>query len=402
MYLSILKDVVMGQTKKSDADFNVEELVKSRTGAPYAVCVPKARVGIYLVIRALIKRGQKVILSPYTISDVVNMVICAGGVPVFADIERKTNNIDPAEIEKLIDQDTGAVLVTHLHGYVCDMDRIVQICRSKGVPLVEDAAQAFGAVYNLQSVGTFGAAGIFSFGMYKNVNAFFGGMVVTNDKKLHDRLRQEIREFPYQEIGYYLSKVASGFVSDVATYPPIFKMFTFWIFKYGCLHDVEYLTNKVAVDINPVAKKILPESYLRRMMPMQAKLAIPQFKYVDQNSDRRINFARMYHEGLKNIQGLVIAPLHDDRRHIYTYYTIQAPDRDALVKYLMKHNCDVAISHHKNCADLQTFGEFYRDCPSARTTANSLIFLPTYPKYSGRHVKKNVELIKMYFVKNGR
>ena len=81
------------------------------------------------------------------------MVLCAGGVPVFADLESDTCNVDPDEIERLIDADTGAVMVTHLHGLACDMGRISAICRDRGVPLVEDAAQAIGATQNGRASG---------------------------------------------------------------------------------------------------------------------------------------------------------------------------------------------------------------------------------------------------------
>ena len=397
MYFSIIRHILLRQAKDGNADRLLEEKVMKRIGSPYAVCMPKNRVGIFLVIRALIKPQQKVILSPLTISDVVNMVICAGGVPVFADIERKTNNIDPAEIEKLIDAGTGAVLVTHLHAYSCDMDRIVRICKAKGVPLVEDAAQAFGVLYRSRPVGTFGDAGVFSFGMYKSVNTFFGGMVVTPHKDLHDRLRRETESYPFQEIDYYLSKVSSGLTTDIATYPPLFQLLTFWIFRYGYLHNIPFLMNRVMVDVDPKMKRVLPESYLRRMMPMQAKLAVPQLDHVEHDNEIRIKYARIYYEGLKNISELIISPLHYDCSHTYAYYTIQAADRHALIRHLMRNGCDIAASHYKNCADLPAFQEWYRDCPNARETARSLVYLPTYPRYSERNVKKNVEVIRNFF-----
>src|SRR6185503_17787272 len=99
-------------------------------------------------VKALIKPGRKVILSPYTIADVVNMVVCAGGEPVFADIERETCNVDAAEVERLIDDQTGAVMVTHFYGLACDIERIAKICKDRNVPLIEDAAQAFGVRVN--------------------------------------------------------------------------------------------------------------------------------------------------------------------------------------------------------------------------------------------------------------
>src|SRR5678815_6030607 len=90
MYGAIARDVLAGRAHRGDDERQFEEAVKQYTGAPHAVCMPKARVGVFLLVRAMVPPGKKVILSPYTISDIINMVICAGAVPVFADIERAT------------------------------------------------------------------------------------------------------------------------------------------------------------------------------------------------------------------------------------------------------------------------------------------------------------------------
>ena len=157
--------------------------------------------------------------------------------------------VDPGHPSE--DGDTGAVMITHLHGLACDVERISAVCRDRGVALVEDAAQAFGARVGGRRVGTFGEAGIYSFGQYKNLNAFFGGMVVTKNPDLAGKVRAEIDAFPNQEIGYYLSKVASGVASDLATWPPVFKSLTYRVFRYGFLNDVGFLNSQVTVDVDP-------------------------------------------------------------------------------------------------------------------------------------------------------
>lgn len=167
----------------------LEEMAAEFFGVRHAIAVPQNRVGIHLAVKALVRPGQRVVLSPYTLSDVINMVIVAGAEPVFADVERETCNIDPDEIEALIDEQTGAVIVTHLHGLVCDMDRITAICRERGVALIEDTAQACGAQRDGRRAGTFGDAGVMSFGMYKNVNSFYGGLVLTP----HDDVQRQGR-----------------------------------------------------------------------------------------------------------------------------------------------------------------------------------------------------------------
>lgn len=396
-YLSVARDVCLGRTRRGDDDRKLEEAVKAYTGSPHAVCMPKARVGVHLLVRALVPRGKKVILSPYTISDIVNMVVCAGAIPVFADVERATANIDPADIERLIDGDTAAVMVTHLHGLACDMDRIGAICRKRNVLLLEDAAQAFTARWKGKPVGTLSDAGVYSFGMYKNVNSFFGGMVVTPHRDLAERLRKEVEAFPWQGTGYYLSQVSEALKTDIATWPPLFGSVTFPIFRYAYLHDIRALNGAVTVDAFPKLKRVLPETYLRRYTPMQARIALSQLAEADRNTRARIERARVYFEGLRDVPELICAPFHEDGTHAYMYYVIQAPDRVALVKYLMQHGCDMAVSHHKNCAGLEAFREFHRDCPNAQATANSLIYCPAYPRYPIEDVRRNVAAIRAYF-----
>jgi dTDP-4-amino-4,6-dideoxygalactose transaminase len=396
-YLGIARELLTRRWLDGSDCRDLESDVEKRLEIPHALCIAKARVGIFVAIRALVRPGQKVVLSPYTISDVINMVICAGAVPVFADLERETCNVDPADVESLIDSETGAVMVTHLHGLACDMDRIAKACRDKGVPLIEDAAQAFGAMHGGRRVGTFGDAGIFSFGMYKNLNAFFGGMLVTPRNDLAERLRAEIDAFPPQEAPYYLSKVASGAFSDLATWPPLFKSLTYRVFRYGYLNDVKLLNNQVTVDQDPQIKRELPESYLRRMTPMQARIVRRQMDAVDDHIRARIERARRYHEGLGDVGELVLPPMRTDFSHTYSYFPIQAPDRKDLLRHAMRERRDMAGQHLHNCADLPCFEEFHRDCPRARATAASVVLLPTYPRYSLAEVDRNIAVIRRYF-----
>ena len=202
-YSQALFEILTGVYLKGQDIEKLEDTLVSYFQVPHALTVPTARVGIYFVLRSIIKPGQKVILSPYTIADVINMVVCAGGVPVFADIDRETCNINPTEIEKLIDKDTGAVLVTY------------QIALENNLYVIEDAAQALGAKVGGKLVGTFGQASIFSFGLYKNVNSFLGGAILTQDQQLYDVLRKEMTTLPLQPLLPYLKKMFKGFTERV-------------------------------------------------------------------------------------------------------------------------------------------------------------------------------------------
>ena len=395
-YASVLARVITGRFNTGDAAQRMKVRLDEMFGRA-TVPMPMARTGIYLTIKALIKPGQNVIMSPYTIVDVVNMVVCAGGVPVFADLESNTCNISADEVERLIDSDTGAVLVTHFYGLVCDVVSIKAICDSHNVPMIEDAAQAFGARVNGKLAGTFGTAGIFSFGLYKNVNAFYGGLVVSNDDALTARLEEDIAKLPVQPLGGYLKKVIGGLLTDIVTFPPFFGGLFFWVFRYGFLNNIDAINNKLKIDIAPELTREIPAEYCHQMSATQAKLILGQLDGIEAHMQNRITIAERYHAGLSDIKELTMPPLRTDGSHIYWYFPIQAPDRHDLVAFAMRHGRDITESYHRNCANVPCFAQWQRDCANAERTANAVIYLPTYPDYPIAEVDANIRVIRDFF-----
>ncbi|NNG03720.1 MAG: hypothetical protein HKM95_06410 [Inquilinus sp.] len=383
----------------ADAFDRLEAQVADQFGGANCVPMPQNRVGIYFAVKALVRPGKKIVLSPYTLSDVVNMVVCAGAVPVFADIDRRTCNIDPAGIEALIDDDTDAVLITHLHGLLCDMAPIVELCRRRGVKLIEDAAQAFGSRQGTDSryAGTFGDAGVFSFGMYKNITSFYGGMLVTPHTEVAETVRDWMRDLSYQALGLLLHKVATGIATDLATFPPVFRSFTYWLFRFAYLHDVGALNRQVTIESDPRLKTRVPDSYLCRMRPIQATIVRSQLPRVATDAAKRIRAAALYDEGLRDITEILLPPLRTDGSHIYTYYPIQTADRDRLLKHMIRSGRDTAVQHLRNCASLECFADWQRDCPNAELTASQVVLLPTYPRYSETEIQRNIASIRDYF-----
>ncbi len=365
-----------------------------------AIAAPMARVGIYLAIKDLIHPGQKVILSPYTIADVVNMVLCAGGVPVFADVEPGGScNIDAAAVLDLLEtqRDVGAVLVTHFYGLICDIEPILDACKRKGIPVVEDAAQSFGARLGGRAAGTLGHAGVFSFGLLKNVTGFVGGAVLTGDAGLERKIRAELASMPIIRARMLLEKMAKGAAFDIATFPPVFDTAVYWLFRYAYLHGIKLFSNQLATDARPVSYSAFPENYACQMSGTQAEIIHSHLGQCHRDSEERIAKAQRYDDGLKDIPGLVLPPLRRDGSHIYLYYPLQCADRDALARSLTRRLRDVQVSHHRNCAGLACFSAYARDCPNAERAARSVIYLPTYPGYREHEVRANIDAIRAHF-----
>jgi len=383
----------------NDTENLEQELGKLHEGCA-AIAMPMARVGIYLVLKNLIRVGQKVILSPYTISDVVNMVLCAGGVPLFADIEEGGScNIDARAVANLIDtyDDIGGVLVTHFYGLICNIEPILVACRRRGIPVIEDAAQSFDAKLDGRRAGTLGHAGVFSFGLLKNVTGFIGGAVITTDTALEVKIRADLEKMSIYPRSMLLKRMAKGAVFDIATTPVVFDTAVYWSFRSAALHNIKFFNNKLDTDLNPVAYSQFPDAYAYRMSGVQAGIIRKQFERCGRQTQERIAKAQIYYNGLKDLPALKLPPMRADGSHIYCYYAILCEQRDRLARWMTEQFRDIQVSHHRNCASLPCFSDYQRDCPNAEHTAQSVIYLPTYAGYRQSEVEKNVEVICDYF-----
>lgn len=397
-YVSVLRHGI-GNLFGLSQDYRepLEQRIAEMLGVSDAICVPQARFGLYLILtKALSPSQPKVIMSPYTIHDAVNMVLCAGGQPVFADIDPQTCNIDPECLAELIDSRTGAVMVTHLHGLACNMDRILAICNAHNVPVVEDVAQAFGARWNSRFLGSLGRAGVFSFGRVKNLNSFYGGMIVTSDASLATTLRAELNRLPDEDTYKLIKRIGYCLAGDLMTLPPIYAMITFKIFRCGAIKGIRSVNKIVQTEDNPERKESLPESYRRRLTSLQARLVLEQLPEVDHHTQARQELAHIYHEGLKGQPGIQLPPWCENGSHVYLQYPIQVENRWDYVRYMMSHGRDLAIQHMVSAAELDIFKDLYRDCPQARKTADRLVLLPTYPKYGVKEARANVKVTLDY------
>ncbi|MCC5652665.1 DegT/DnrJ/EryC1/StrS aminotransferase family protein [Nostoc sp. XA013] len=398
-YLTFLNYILVGRLwpdrKKIDL---FEKALCERFGTDYAVCVYQCRLGIYLAVKALIKPGQEVILSPYTIVDVINMVIFAGGRPVFADVDQQTCNISAVEVERLITPNTGAVLITHLHGLAAEAHCIKEICDRSKIPLIEDAAQSFGVKEQGKPVGTIGDVGVFSFEMHKNVPTWLGGVVVSNRQDVVEKIHAELKEFSHPPLPGITQKVKKGFIHDIASLPIVFQLLIYPILRFSYLNDVEFINSRVRrkpQESKPA--KELPDIYKSQFTPLQASLGLSQIKKVDRDIKTRIEYAHIYYEGLKDIDGLILPPLRTDGSHTYLWFPVLYSHREDLLKFMFEQGRDIAAGHFTSTADSLRFEEFYRDCPNSKKVEKELLYLPTYPRYSHHEVEKNIEVIRKYF-----
>jgi pyridoxal phosphate-dependent aminotransferase EpsN len=202
-----------------------ERAFENRVGLP-AVALASGTAALHLALRlAGAGPGDEVFCSALTFVAAANAIVYQGGVPVFLDSDRATWNLDPDVLSRALRERAAAnrlpkaLVVVHIYGQSADMDPILQACAEYGVAVIEDAAEAVGALYKGKPAGTLGAAGVYSFNGNKIVTTTGGGMLVSRDQAWVDKARfwsQQARDaalwYEHSELGYNyrMSNVLAG------------------------------------------------------------------------------------------------------------------------------------------------------------------------------------------------
>lgn len=175
-------------SSKGDFIPEFENRFADYTGVKHATSVCNGTVALHLALLALgIGHGDEVIVPTLTYISSVNAISYTGATPIFIDSLEETWQMDPMDVRRKITNRTRAIMVVHLYGHPCDMDALMDIAKERSLFLIEDCAEAFGALYKGRHVGGFGDIATYSFFGNKTITTGEGGMVVTNDETLFDR-----------------------------------------------------------------------------------------------------------------------------------------------------------------------------------------------------------------------
>jgi len=325
----------------------LERRVAEYHDVPYAIGLASGTDALHLALKAAgVGEGDEVITTPFTFFATAEAIVYCGAKPVFADIDPVTLNIDAAKIEPLITSRTKAIVPVHIFGHPADMDEIMEIAGRRGLAVIEDCAQSFGASYKGKRAGAIGVAGCYSFYPSKNFSCYGdGGMIVTGDAAMNERIRRlrnhgSSKTYHHEEVGYN-----------------------------------------------------------SRLDEIQAAVLNVKLRRIDRYNDNRRAVAARYGERLAGLP-LALPVEKDGCRHVYHQYTMRTARRNELAAHL--HGAGVsAVVYYPVPLHLQKalagLGYAEGSLPEAERASREVLSIPMYPELPQPDVDFICDAIKAFF-----
>jgi dTDP-4-amino-4,6-dideoxygalactose transaminase len=336
------------------------------TGCKNAIAGSYARVCFYYILKKLLLIGPpgEIITTPITIHDMINMIVCAGLQPRFIDIDRSTFQMDPDLLEKTINPNTRAVLVTHLFGMPSNMEKIVSICQKHGLILIEDCSHGFGSKYKGKLCGTFGKAGFFSLSSLKSISSGYGGVIISEDDELAVSIRSDFEKLRTCTVSDIIDIIKKSLVIGAVTSPFVFT-------------SAFAIVSKMQTD-NPERKlyQSVPEKFLWQYSPLQANLATQCLRRVDEQNKKRIENALILYDMLKKDASDRIPVLLPDTCNVFWRFPFRAPEGRKFVQFMNHYGIDIAQTLLPCCTSERVFSDFHTPTPHAESAVKEIYFLP--------------------------
>ncbi|NQE54227.1 UDP-4-amino-4-deoxy-L-arabinose--oxoglutarate aminotransferase [ANME-1 cluster archaeon GoMg3.2] len=333
-----------------------EDLIANYVGTKYAVTFNSGTSALHAALLAYgIKKGDAVIVPSFTFIATANTPLFVGAKPVFGDIEEETFGLDPEDVKAKITKKTKAIIPIHYGGGSCKIRELKEIAEDHNLILIEDAAESLGARIGDKKVGSFGDSAMFSFCQNKIITTGDGGAIVTNTKKIYEKLKL--------------------------------------IRSHGRLETSDYFSSTEYMDYVTLG-------YNFRMSNITAALGVAQLKKADNVIEMRRKNAEYLTARLKREIKEIMTPYSpNEYYHVYQMYTIMVDNRDELMKYLADKGImtkvyfsPVHLTHfYKN--EL----EYASKLPVTEEISKQVLTLPMYPTLTKEEIDFIKNKIKCFF-----
>mgnify|MGYP001613292077 CR=1 FL=1 len=351
-FMEVIKDVLFNRADiimRSDLK-EFEEKVAEFIGTQYAIGLNSGTDAIFLsLLSAGVGKGDEVITVAHTFPATVAAIVFTGATPILVDIG-KDYNMNTDLLEEAITSKTKAIIPVHLNGRICNMEKIMSIVGENSLIVIEDACQAWGAAFNGKKAGSIGLTGCFSLYPFKVLGGIGdGGILTTNSKEIADKISLLRDHCANRKTGEFL-----GF------------------------------------------------GYNSRLDNFNAAILNIKIKYLPRWVERRREVARFYHEGLKDLNRILLPPPPDsDSQYfdVFQNYVIRSNERERLISYLAENGVETLISwpiplHHQRDLNLGHF-----NLPVTERISKEVVSLPINTEISEKQVEYVIQTVRNFFNK---
>lgn len=311
-------------------------------GNKFGVALSNGTDAINLALKAIdIKKGDEVLISPHTWISAIFSIQILKAKPILIDIKDDLN-FDEDLIEKKISNKTKAIIITHMHGLPCNMEKILKITKKKNIKIIEDCSQSHGAEFKKVKVGNFGDISTFSFYPSKNLGALGeAGICLTNSNVLYQKIKA-LRNMGKDKNGDYI-----------------------------------YVSSNYKVD------------------GLQAAFLNYKLKYLDKWNLKRIKIANEFNKKINNPK--IIKPInYNDRKHVYHHYVIRSENRTKLIKYLKENKITYQIHYPNYIQNYKKVMLVKQNTKNTKRIYTQILSIPCNPSLDKLQVNKIIKILNNY------
>jgi len=402
--------ILSGQLARSYKTKALEDDFKAHYQAKHAIIFPHARTALHFILKSLeLEKGDEVLMAPLTIADMINSIHSLGLKPVFVDIELDTICIDVEQLEKCITPRSKVLFVTYLCGLVPNIEKIIEVGRKYNLTIIEDCSQCYNGLYNGRLVGTFGDAAILTLTNFKVCSSLFGGMIVTNNDKLAERLYdfRETALLPPQP------SVLLKHATKNLIYTVLFSKWAFSYFTYFIVLILEKLDPRITYrlysgNINVVLGKSenmlvseFPPGYVGDYTEAQAYVGLCSLSRAEESTGARIKHGELMRKLLHDINQIQLPAKLEGAVNVYWRFPLCSNDREGLKRYLLDHGIDSSATYLCLCSQEPAFKVYHAPTPQAEKWKQTVLLLEVHEAISEDTIRYMASVIRSYFERRG-
>jgi dTDP-4-amino-4,6-dideoxygalactose transaminase len=368
----------LGLSSRDKQEEKLLELLFNRFPEKKITLFPSARMAFYFVLKNTFKKGDEIIFPVMGFPLYVKIALQLELKPIYVDVEDKHFTINVEQLDDIVTTNTKGIVVTHLFGYPCNMEKVMEVANKHGIPVIEDCAQSYDSFYKGKETGTFGYAGIFSCSLMKVPTTLGGGILLTEDEILHDNINTQIEFGNFNKsIVFHLKYLIKNLVSILNSYPILYSLLSHRIFGFIKKRNPNTLRNILYSGMGLTGNQY-NEWERPALSNYQLSVGNVQFKRSRQMTDVRIDHTKILNKKLQDNSNYKLPKIGNE--NVYwncQYYVVSIKnDMNSFFDQMFDKGIHLMKEDVWDCSVYEFSKDMFVNFPVARRYGPTLVRIP--------------------------